>query len=362
MRLHIPYVTLHLISYKGAGNKTPVLNLDTINGITDFSPKVVRKYLENNEIFRKWLQNEGKKYKADSIMMYYKTNKNEYDFVTFVGEPNTNITDPFSDMCGNGIRSLALHIFLEEQDIKRKNFFKKQGIKIWAGSTKYIQIQNINREKNGGMIEVDVGKFKSNKQGMNRYMDYVLIKENKNIFKKYVSPSLSFLMDKAYIGYGLNSSTTVGEPHVVLLYEEKYLPFLLHACTERRYGKRNILFVLRHIASLLGAHITFNKQLFPRGINLNIAIKKGEKFYIATHERNILPTKSACYKDQHKNVICRCVTNACGTGGAALANIAYKYRLSKSTIITRHTGGEIIYKILDNTTIMIGSAEKCTVD
>ena len=110
--IKIPYERLKLIEYEATGNKTPVVDLGVIPGIANFDPTLVRQLLERDINFRTWLKINGANHFADSVMLYYQTGSSEYDFVTFVGEPNSSLTSNFSEMCGNGIRSLGLHIIL----------------------------------------------------------------------------------------------------------------------------------------------------------------------------------------------------------------------------------------------------------
>src|SRR3989338_4453919 len=105
----INYDKINLVPYNGVGNNTPVLDL-TENLYSDVNdPAEIRQRLETDLHFRKILQQKSKTYQADSIMVYYQANnQQDYQYVMFVAEPNTSITIPFSEMCGNGIRSLGL--------------------------------------------------------------------------------------------------------------------------------------------------------------------------------------------------------------------------------------------------------------
>src|SRR6185369_15209695 len=109
--MQIDLKEIELLDYVGAGNRTPVLDIS--NFVSPGSnPLRIRAELETNKKFRKWLKEEGLKHRADSVMIFYKSDNSDYDFVTFIGEPNGPVEGPFSEMCGNGIRSLALHVVL----------------------------------------------------------------------------------------------------------------------------------------------------------------------------------------------------------------------------------------------------------
>lgn len=340
INLHIPYSKLELVDYEGAGNKTPVLDLSCIKGIANFNPINVREYLENNLKFRKWLKAEGQKHQADTIMLYYTSSHNEYQYVTFIGEPNTTLAAKFSEMCGNGIRALALHIYLNNEEKNRK-------FAILAGSVKQINLVKFDRERKSAQVMVDMGKF--NERNFNSDQ---LLEKIKSLSKLKTNNNIIFTL-------GSNGLSQEGEPHLVVLYTWNEFAKLSRRLNIS-LNTRDITHILRNIASAFGKEITFETSLFPHGMNFNIGVIRDNHIYMTTHERSLSVSKESCQLEIQKNTFCKCNTLACGTGGAAVANVARLQGLIPAIecIKTIHPGGEIKYKITQNTTFMIGPVRK----
>ncbi len=339
--LLIPYSKLELIDYEGTGNKTPVLDLNYVKNIAFFDPEKVRIYLENDLKFRRWLNTEGLKHQADTVMIYYTSKCSKYQYVTFIGEPNAPLTSKFSEMCGNGIRALALHIYLNNEEKNKK-------LNIWTGSVKLINIIKIDKERKSGEIMVDIGKFNTID-----FNSIELLNKIKLVSKLKLNGDLTFTLGSN----GIAQKTS--EPHLVILYTwnefkklNKQLGITLNI--------QNTISILRNIVSTFGKEITFATDIFPSGINFNIGVTSNNNIYLATHERGLSTNKKSCQLEIQRNNFCKCNTLACGTGGAAVANVA-KLRGLISTIkqiTTIHPGGEIKYHITNNTTLMTGSARK----
>lgn len=349
MNLQIDYSTLSLIDYEGAGNRTPVLNLDSVEHIQQFDVSEVRNFLENNQEFRQWLQIQGRYHKADSVMMYYRSNNFDYEYVTFIGEPGAALDQPFSDMCGNGIRCLALHIFLDNQELQER--YLDDGIRIFAGSVRIITFNSVDIEEMTANVTVDLGQFRNDYSNLRQFLCFSEIETIQNIFQKF-----PFLEKKCSIGIGLNGDQT-GEPHLVFLFTEENLQYVIQNLNI--IPQENITFNLRKIACRLGNVFTFDINLFPLGINVNIGCVMQDRIYISTHERNMLPSREICMQEQRKHGFCHCNTMACGTGGSVTANVAFNFVLMiNSDIKTVHPGGSIMYSVCPETTLMIGPAQR----
>ena len=167
MKAIIPYDKLQLVNYEGAGNKTPVLSLDVVPNIHHYKPQILRGVLEKDIEFRRWLSEKGRELDADTVMIYYSSYDKECEYVTFIGEPNAPGDAPFSEMCGNGIRSLALHIFLTHK--KKQQNYRENGITIWAGMTRTITINEIDDEDSCGFFSVEMGPFQHTKKSLGQF-------------------------------------------------------------------------------------------------------------------------------------------------------------------------------------------------
>ncbi len=329
---------LTLIPYEGAGNRTPILDISSLIDNINTDPTIIRSQLESNIPFRTWLAREGKCVRADSIMIYYLTSNEDYDAVTFIGEPGVSINAPFSDMCGNGIRSLVLHIILSSSDQKRNDFLS-EGMGIWAGEVRTVLVSDINFQEKSGTFRVEMGPFTM-------------------LYAPMIIPHP--LLKNMRIHSGFNGQTT-GEPHVVILITDEDLASWRVKCSAIA-RINDPLEIARTLVCLLGKDITFNSELFPRGVNVNVGLIQGNTISMSTHERNIHSSQSTCIADQQKNTFCRCNTLACGTGGAAVANIALLlFPHMDSMITTIHPGGTIQYDLRYGYTTMIGNAHQSAI-
>lgn len=329
-----------MIPYEGAGNRTPVLDISVIPGIAEYAVDDVRRCLERNYEFRSFLQKNGMALQADSVMLFYRKETSEYEYVTFVGEPNASLDSNFSEMCGNGIRALGLHLSL----ITGTNI-----LRIWAGSVKTVSI--LHTKNSTSVVTVDMDMFQTSRKALQRYIA-VSHFPNVDNFSSVVLPGYEFL---GHVGIGFNGMEK-GEPHVACIIKKDMFEGLLDGFLIR---EKDSMSSLRKLTSCIGAQITFATDLFPQGINFNIGIIENEKIFVATHERNIATSFNSCQAQQKRFGICRCCTLACGTGGAAVANIAVKHGFVKKFFIeTKHSGGKIVYDLRDHTTIMRGEARK----
>jgi diaminopimelate epimerase len=344
INLQIPYNKLQLVEYEGAGNRTPVLDISCVNNISDYSVEQVRTFLESDLVFRVFLQQKGLAVQADSVMIFYKTNNTLMPFVTFIGEPGAGITSPFSDMCGNGIRSLALHIFLAEQSETKRNEYLHKGITIFAGELRTIQIESIDYKNRSGFISVDLGPYQREVKKLSSFINPELFSKHtvlSNIPFNGQAPDLH----NYTFSFGFNGNT-IGEPHLTIFVKNQNVE------------PQEIITFLRTMATKLGNRLTFDSLLFPKGVNVNIAMEHEGRIFVSTHERNLSPNQKTCLEEIN-NQICRCNTLACGTGGAAVSNEAIALGIiAGNTVITVHPGGCITYQVTPNTTIMTGPARQ----
>lgn len=342
--LQIPYNKLQLVEYEGAGNKTPVLDISCINNISDYPVEQVRTFLESDSVFRAFLQTKGLAVQADSVMIFYKTNNETMPFVTFIGEPGASMTSPFSDMCGNGIRSLALHIFLTEQSEVKRNEYFHNGITIFAGECRTIQIESIDYKNRSGFISVDLGPYQNEVKKLSSFINSELFSKHtvlSNIPFNGQAPDLHGYS----FSFGFNGKN-IGEPHLTIFVKNQHVE------------PHEIITFLRAMATKLGNRLTFDSLLFPKGVNVNIAMEHEGRIFLSTHERNLSLNKETCL-DEKNNEICHCNTLACGTGGAAVANEAVRLGIiAGNTVITVHPGGCIAYQVTPHTTIMTGPARQ----
>ncbi len=356
-KLKLDYSALEFIAYEGAGNKTPVLDLSRVGGISQADPRNVRGYLEEDLRFRLLLQKEGQALQADSVMIYYSVKRDDFDFVTFVGEPNSSLNNHFSQMCGNGIRSLALHIFLEASDRQRRSYLKK-GIRIWAGGEiKKVVIKNIDPNTQSGVFEVNLGPFQTRVKNLVKYVNPAAFKGATSFASVLFTKPIPDFLKMRRFGIGFNGSLD-GQPHLSLVntvFEYQLLLKNLGIETENA----DLMASLQRAVCLLGNIFTFNKEVFPFGINFNLAVVDQGIIYMATHEKNLAPSRQSCLSQFQTSGRCKCNTLACGTGGAVTANVAYLQGLiSHQEVLTVHQGGEIVYRLHPKGTLMIGSARK----
>lgn len=356
-KLTVPYSELKMIEYEAAGNITPVVNLDMVANIGEYEPNLVRDYLENDLKFRIWLKEVGKGNQADSVMLYYTSSHKDYSFVTFVGEPNASLQAKFSEMCGNGIRSLALHIALTTAPSSKKAY-RQDWISIWAGESRKVQIIDLDTVESGGKVKVALGSFRSDVKYLKSFISEHYFKNFLSLNKVYLPEQLlpKDLQGRGW-GIGLNGNKT-GEPHLVLLVDEELLKSLLSYFEQPTFSLTSTLLILSDLVCKLGNRLTFNKGLFPLGINVSIGLVKNGIIYLSTHERNLALSSEECRQMQKMFGNCQCNTKACGTAGAVASNFAYFNSLAVSkNITTVHLGGEIIYSLETEDTYMVGEAK-----
>jgi diaminopimelate epimerase len=224
-------------------------------------------------------------------------------------------------------------MILSSSDRKRKEFLS-EGMGIWAGEVRTVSVSEINLQQKSGIFRVEMGLFTISYSSM--IISHPLLKDMR-------------------IHGGFNGKTS-GEPHVVILITDEDMANWKRKCVVID-SMNNPLEIARTLACILGKDITFNLELFPHGVNVNIGLIQGNTIYMSTHERNIHSSRDTCIADQQKNGFCRCNTQACGTGGAAVANIALLLVPHMSTTITTiHPGGTIQYSLEYGYTTMIGNA------
>lgn len=355
--MKINYKLLQLIDYEGAGNRTPVLDVSSFIDNTK-EPLLIRRKLEQDKIFRIWLRDEGLKHRADSVMIFYNADNKDYDFVTFIGEPNSPIENEFSEMCGNGIRSLALHILLSENNKKNLHRFLKNGINIWAGSIRNVAVEELDKLNQSATISVNLGKINTSSKELAPYISLEYFPKG-DLSQIRLSRVVSDYLANREVGIGFNGDGA-GEPHVVLVNNPgQYKKLVSVFNLPLDLNRETIINNLREMAVCFGKRITFNSEVFPLGINFNIALVLNNIIYVSTHERNMSSGQSSC-SEQIVNIgFCTCNTMACGTGGSIICAIAKRQRLVRGNkFITIHPGGEIRYEIRNNESIMTGPAIK----
>lgn len=356
-KLKLNYSSLELVAYEGAGNKTPVLDLSRVGSFSQADPRDARDYLERDLRFRLLLQERGRALQADSVMIYYPAKQANFDFVTFVGEPNSSLNSHFSQMCGNGIRSLALHILLEASDRQREKYIKK-GLRIWAsGEIKKVIIKSFDPSIQAGVFEVNLGPFQVGAKNLAKYVNPRAFKGASNFTSVlFTKPVPDFLKIRRF-GIGFNGDLD-GQPHLSLVnnvFEYQQLLKNLGIETENA----DLMASLQRAVCILGNVFTFDKDIFPFGINFNLAVVDQGIVYMATHEKNLSSSRESCLSQFQTSGRCKCNTLACGTGGAVTANIAYLQGLiNHHEVLTIHKGGEIVYHLHPRGTLMIGSARK----
>lgn len=354
--MQIDYKKIKLIDYEGAGNRTPVLDLSAFIDNSK-EPLVIRKELEEDLEFRTWLRNEGLRHKADSIMIFYKTSHSDYSIVTFIGEPNSPIENEFSEMCGNGIRSLALHVLSESSQAKVGDFLEN-GINIWAGSVRKIFVKELDKRGTSATVSVNLGKINTSLKSLAPYVNLGTGSFDELSRITFPKTATEYLSDREF-GIGFNGDGA-GEPHIALINNKKqYLGLVRAFNLSEKLDKSTILRNLRTMVTCFGKRITFNSKHFPLGINFNIALILNDIIYVSTHERNMSQGQIDCSNQIARNRFCTCNTMACGTGGSIVCAIAKRQKLVRGNkFITIHPGGEIRYEIKNNESIMTGPARK----
>ncbi len=352
--MNINYSKLKLINYSAAGNITPVLDISNVPGIYNYSYDAVRAELENDSRFRGWLQSQGRLAGADSVMIYYKSNTPDYDYFSFVGEPGASLDSEFSNMCGNGVRSLALHILnIAEPGLRER--YLDEGISFWFGDLKRVNINEF-IENVSAVVEVDMGRFQNSSMTLKRYIDpnhFKII--GSEIFNDTHLHEEYYGLPAASYGYGFNGEED-GEPHLVsVLSEEEFNA----ARMRHEINGDNMMDSIRRLVCKIGNKLTFDFEKFPLGINYSIGIISEGKVYMSTHERNLVPSCEICSHQIGESGICHCNTQACGTAGAVLINVAFRKGLvGADRIKTIHPGGGIVYEVLNNSrTSMYGGAK-----
>lgn len=353
-KINIDYGKINLFDYSGAGNKISVLDISKFI-VNTTNPDNIRISLENNIDFRRWLGKEGKKHDCDSVMIYYSVADRNYDFVTFVGEPNGDPKSRFSEMCGNGLRCLSLHILLTCNDAMRMVYLR-EGIKIYAGQVRKLEIMKFEKELKQSLIKVNLGEYFCD-HSVEKYLNGLV----RNKTGDYSCLKLKYpdcdLINKFHFSIGLNGEQGKGEPHLVLMTDIEGLCLLSEDILKEDINAENIFSVIRRLTCVLGNFFTFNTEMFPEGINFNIGVYSGNYIYVSTHERNLNENREACRKQQERYIYCKCNTLSCGTGGAAVFNIYRSVKqLRDGIIITNHSGGILKYYDRNGSTFMIGKA------
>lgn len=200
-----------------------------------------------------------------------------------------------ADMCGNGIRCVADYLY-------HKTGKEKVIIETKAGLR---TVERVN-----GLYKVGMGKVGTKYSELKKFVKLPLADHETLLEKTMNFPEL---------GEVKLSIVNVGEPHVVIFVEN---------VNEENLEKYS--------------SIAKRKDLFPRGINLNLVEVMGEnKVKIRTYERGV-------WKE----------TLACGTGctaSAAVSRLLGKVDGKKIKVLTR--GGEILIE-MNEVLFMIGPAEK----
>lgn len=204
-------------------------------------------------------------------------------------------------MCGNGIRSLALHIFFTEKATAVRKRYLKEGIRIWAGAIKTLSILSVNELEQRGIVRVTMGPFRNSQISLHGYTN--------GFFRGYSTLS-SVLLPKSSLperlqaysfGIGYNGEDD-GEPHVVLVIRwEQYLQLLkTFAIASSPQSNREVMHALRSIVCTLGRDLTFATDLFPRFINFNLGVVLQDTIFMSTHERNLSPNREPVFDNKNE--------------------------------------------------------------
>lgn len=166
-------------------------------------------------------------------------------------------------------------------------------------------LQNKKMRKN---ITVDVRSLRSTKRRLGKYLNMDKVRYFSNQEVEF-SQSLFESINNRRFGIGVYGDK-MNEPHLVLLNnDDEYLSIIDKFGLDKRMNPKTILKNLRYLASVFGNYFTFNKRLFPHGINFNIVLLKQDSFYIATHRNNIVTNKRACKYQQIEKGYCACVAS-----------------------------------------------------
>src|SRR3989344_134071 len=187
--------------------------------------------------------------------------------------------------------------------------------------------------------------LKSFKQSRGQIAEYL----NMNRVKYFRNQEVEFNQSlfESINGRRFGISVFGGEPHLVLLNSEaEYQELISKFGLDKRMNSKTIIKNLKYLASVFGNYFTFNKRLFPHGVNFNIGLIKDGIIYMATHELSLSFNKGICRYQQIMTGYCRCLASL-SREGAVLASYFANRRgfIKERTIRTIHQGGEILYSV-----------------
>lgn len=206
-------------------------------------------------------------------------------------------------------------------------------------------------KKPGRIINLE--SFRSGKSRIGEYVNIKRVKYFRNQEVEF-NQSLFESINNRRFGIGLYGDKT-DEPHLILLnHIDEYLSIINKFGLDRRINSKAILKNLRYLASVFGNYFTFNKRLFPLGINFDIGLIKDGVIYMATHGRNLSSSKGMCRYQQIMTGYCKCLISVSDTGGAVMAYFANNLNDAKAKKIkTVHRGGEIMYVVSEGEDVNI---------
>lgn len=211
-------------------------------------------------------------------------------------------------------------------------------------------------KKTGRVINLE--SFKSGKNRIEKYVNMNRVKYFRNQEVEF-NQSLFESINNRRFGIGVYGDK-MDEPHLVLLNnEDEYLTIIDKFGLDKRMNSKTILKNLRYLASVFGNYFSFNKRLFPQGINFDIGLIKDGLIYMATHERNILSNKGMCRYQQIMTGSCECLVPLSAPGGATMVYFARNMGIIKTKRIkTIHQGEEITYRVLGRPAVVATEAKR----
>lgn len=192
-----------------------------------------------------------------------------------------------AEMCGNGIRCFAKYT-LDTGHIR-------------PGKTKI--------ETGAGVLEVEVST--NGKTSIKVCMGKPLFDR-----KKIPANGMGDFINVPLHGYEVSAVNT-GVPHAVIFVDSLDDPDLMKIAPQIRYDK-----------------------VFPKGINVNFAIREPGKLRVRTYERGVEGE-----------------TLSCGTGSVAVAAVARHMGFIRDSAVVATNGGELRISFVDDIAYMEGSAE-----
>ena len=185
--------------------------------------------------------------------------------------------------------------------------------------------------------------LKSFKQSRGQIAEYL----NMNRVKYFRNQEVEFNQSlfESINGRRFGISVFGGEPHLVLLNSEaEYQELISKFGLDKRMNSKTIIKNLKYLASVFGNYFTFNKRLFPHGVNFDIGLIKDGEIYVATHEINLTTSHALCRYQQIMTGFCECLTHSSTAGGAVMVYFAKNMEnIRTKKVKTIQPGGEILF-------------------